>query len=234
LSPDPTLPPIRTFTDDAGRDFGYVPIAHDGASGMAVHFSAFFGAWGDARSYRDTFQGYFHRLRMLGTDERRDWLFLCDSYGAFQNGCYYLGEAGDLFVERAMLRIIEGTLEEFGRSASEVVTVGSSMGATGALVTGLTLDVAGIVAICPHIDLDTSAVRQGRMSEVAWACPNQEPLDPANHGLTRRIRRMVEERSASRPLPRLYVQSCEDDDGVHQEQVVPLVELWRSRGGHVD
>src|SRR5262249_40633274 len=35
-------------------------------------------------------------------------------------------------------------------------------------------------------------------------------------------------------LPRLFVQSCADDAGVHHEQVIPLVERWRSLGGMAD
>ena len=54
-----------------------------------MHFSAFFGKWGDAKPYRDRFRGYFHRLKMLGTDPAHDWLFLCDAYGAHDNGTYY-------------------------------------------------------------------------------------------------------------------------------------------------
>lgn len=230
---DAGLPPVALHTDEAGRPFGYVHVPHPGATGLAVHFSAFFGAWGDARPYRDQFQGYFHRLKMLGSDPSRNWLFLCDAHGAFDNGTYYTGRAGDLFVERAMTEIITEHLDRFGYRDQPLVTLGSSMGATAALKFGLDLDADGVVAICPHIDLDVCAERQDRRAEVAWICPDGDPTAPHNHAYTRQIRGRLDARAADRPLPRLYVQSCEDDDGVHDEQVVPLVERWRALGGEV-
>src|SRR5207253_1827484 len=33
------------------------------------------------------------------------------------------------------------------------------------------------------------------------------------------------------PPPPLFVQSCADDDGVHEEQVLPLLDAWRAAGG---
>lgn len=232
-TPHDSLPPVEVHTDDQGRSFGFVHVPHPGATGLAVHFSAFFGAWGDARPYRDQFQGYFHRLKMLGRDPSRNWLFLCDAYGAYDNGTYYTGRAGDLFVERAMTDIVTAHLDRFGYRDQPLVTLGSSMGGTAALKFGLDLDADGIVAVCPHIDLDVCAARQDRAAEVAWICPDGDPLAPHNHRYTRQIRQRVEERPTGRPLPRLFVQSCEDDAGVHDEQVLPLVERWRDRGGEV-
>ncbi len=93
-----------TYVDNDGHSFEYVHLEHADSRGLGIHFSAFFGKWGNARPYRDTFQGYFHRLKMLGSCTDHDWLFLCDSYGAFRNGTYYTGEHGDRFVERGDAR----------------------------------------------------------------------------------------------------------------------------------
>lgn len=224
-------PVVQVHTDPARREFGFVHVAHPGATGLAVHFSAFFGAWGNARVYRDQFQGYFHRMKMLGGDPTRNWLFLCDAYGAKQNGTYYTGRQGDLFVERAITEIISDVRERHGYTEQPLVTIGSSMGATAAIKFGLDFDADGVVAICPHVDLDVSAALQNRMPEVAWICPDGDPLAEHNWPLTRQIRARIGTRPASRPLPRLFVQSSEDDAGVHHEQVVPLVEQWRDAGG---
>lgn len=225
------VPAVQTYTDDRDRTFGYVLVRHPGSRGLAVHFSAFFGRWGNARPYRDTFQGYFHRLKMLGSSPSHDWLFLCDAHGAFDNGSYYLGPAGDHFVERATTAIIDQAMTTTGVSPQEVVMLGSSMGGTAALRFGIAYGVKGIAAICPHIDLDTSALRQNRMAEVAWTLADGDVQAPHNQGVTRAIRRSVNDRSRTTPLPRLFVQSCRDDLGVHDEQVRPLVEEWRARGG---
>lgn len=231
--PPPFAPPVRTYTDPEGRPFDFVLIQHQGSRGLVVHFSAFFGKWGDAKPYRDRFRGYFHRLKMLGSDPAHDWLFLCDPYGANENGTYYTGERGDFYVERAMTSIIDSTMAGHGYSPAETVMVGSSMGATAALKFGLMRDVAGILAISPHIDLDICALRQGRQDEVAFLIPAGEVSDPANRPYTRQVRRLVDERPATRPLPRLLIQSCADDAGVHEEQVLPLVRAWRDGGGQV-
>jgi hypothetical protein len=230
----PTAPPVQRVADEEGRPFTYVHWTHPGARGLVVHFSAFFGKWGDAKPYRDQFQGYFHRLKMLGSCPDHDWLFLCDPYGAFDNGTYYLGERGDLFVERATRRIIDEVVASAGNAPDEIVTVGSSMGGTAALKFGLDLGVRGIVAIGPHIDLDICAQRQNRWSEVAFTVPDGDPANPDNHPITRSIRARLDARDDATPLPRLFLQSCEDDDGLHREQVLPLLDAWRAGGGWVE
>lgn len=222
---------VREHRDDEGRVFRYVYVHHPGSRGLAVHFSAFFGEWGDARPYRKVFSGHFHRLRMLGDVTEHDWLFVCDEYGADHNGSYYAGKAGDLFVERAMLDLIQSIARSCGVAPSSVVTMGSSMGATAALKFGLLLGVKGIVAISPHIDLDICAVRQGRWRHVAYICPDADPVTVHNHVYTRQVRRLTS--SASGPPPRLFIQACRDDDGVFAEQVEPLCRDWTAAGGAV-
>ncbi|MDQ2959660.1 MAG: Two component regulator three Y domain-containing protein [Candidatus Dormibacteraeota bacterium] len=223
---------VQDHRDEEGRVFRYVHVRHPGSRGLVVHFSAFFGEWGDARAYRKVFSGHFHRLRMLGEVTDHDWLFVCDEYGADDNGTYYSGHAGDRFVERAMLALIMSIAGSSGVDASSIVTVGSSMGATGALKFGLLLGVKGIVAISPHIDLDICAVRQGRWRHVAYICPDGDPVAAYNEIYTRQIRHLVVDRPAG-SLPQLFVQSCRDDDGVFSEQVEPLCREWRARGGAV-
>lgn len=222
----------RIYTDPQGREFHYIYF-DNGHSQLGVHFSAFFGDWGDAPKYRSTFGGYFHRLKMLSSDQALDWLFLCDAYGADENGTYYIGRQSDRFVEQAVRAILADVGVGDRYQPTSIVMIGSSMGATGALRNGLALAVKGIVAISPHIDLDTSAKLQGRERHVAWILDDGHTQSPSNHGVTRDIRRAVDAYLASdRRLPDLFIQSCRDDIGVHHEQVLPLVEQW-SRGGLV-
>ena len=224
---------VREHRDAAGRVFRYVPVRHPGAKGLIVHFSAFFGEWGDAPQHRKTFQGHFHRLRMLGDAPEWDFLFVCDEFGADGNGTYYTGERGDLFVERAILDLIREQINESGHGAKGTVTMGSSMGATGALKFGLMLGVRGIVAISPHIDLDICAERQGRMRHVAAIVADGDPMAPHNWEITRQVRLLVERWHSPPPPPRLFVQACRDDAGVFSEQVEPLQAAWVRAGGSV-
>jgi hypothetical protein len=224
---------VREHVDGEGRVFRYVPVRHEGSRGLVVHFSAFFGEWGDAPRHRETFQGHFHRLGMLGDVIDNDWIFVCDEYGPDANGTYYTGEAGDLFVERAVHDLITNQMKAFGRPREEVVTMGSSMGATAALKFGLMLGVKGIVAISPHVDLDICAERQGRWRHVASICPDGDPIAPHNYKYTRQVRGLIDGWTGATPPPRLFVQACRDDDGVFAEQVEPLCAAWRNAGGPV-
>lgn len=219
------------YTDSHGREFHYIHVDR-GNNQLGVHFSAFFGDWGDDPKYRKTFGGYFHRLRMLGTDGSIDWLFLCDAFGADENGTYYIGKHDDPFVENAMFEILKRIGLETRYVAQNTVTIGSSMGATAALKFGLIYGVKGIIAISPHIDLDISAKTQNRERHVSWILEDSDTQNSTHFPITRQIRLLLDVQISNNALlPSLFVQSCRDDKGVHFEQAVPLVKQWRNGRG---
>ncbi len=212
-----------------GRTYPYVLLPGRGST-MCIHYSAFFGEWGDRRQYRAQFQGWFHRLRMFWPLAEHHFLFLCDTFGADANGTYYKGENGDFFVERAMNLIERQVGDQLGVDAAHTVTLGSSMGATAALRFALRHGYAGAVAVSPHVDLDISALRQNRLRHVARIV-GRDDVDAPD---LRPVMREVAELAGSVPaLPSLVVQSMQDDHGVHDEQVRPLVSTWEARGGRV-
>jgi hypothetical protein len=217
------------YRDKAGREFHFIYV-DNGTGRLGIHFSAFFGDWGDDPKYRASFGGYFHRRNMLGSSQEFDWLFLCDAFGADKNGTYYTGKWNDLFVEDAMFSIIESVGVGTKYFHRDVFTIGSSMGATAALKFGLSLNATGIIAISPHIDLDICAKTQGRQRHVAWILDSEDTDNAKFHGITRQIRTWLEHPTdLDLPLPQLFIQSCKDDLGVHQEQVVPLARFWHDR-----
>jgi hypothetical protein len=106
--------------------------------------------------------------------------------------------------------------------------IGSSMGATAALKFGLLHQVKGIIAISPHIDLDVCAKLQGRERHVAWVLNFADTQSPDHFATTRYIRDILNDKLLSRSkVPDLFIQSCQDDYGVHYEQVVPLINEWK-------
>ena len=221
------------YVDPQGREFHYIHV-NRGNSDLGIHFSAFFGDWGDHPKYRQTFGGYFHRLKILSSDKNVDWLFLCDAYGADDNGTYYIGKYNDRFVELAVLEILN--IIGFGSRypANQSVMIGSSMGATAALKFGLLLQSKGIVAITPHIDLDICAKLQGRERHVEWVLDFGDTQSPDNYPITRQIRSILNEKiEHNLETPNLFIQSCRDDHGVHFEQVVPLIQEWRKSNSRV-
>jgi pimeloyl-ACP methyl ester carboxylesterase len=228
-------PDVSTYVDREGREHHYILVEHENARTLVIHFSAFYGDWGNLKPYRHNFQGYFHRFRMFADVTEHNWLFLCDEYGAENNGTYYAGHRGDLFVERAVDQILDSVIRDHSWSDADVVMIGSSMGATAALKFGLMRDVRGIVAIAPHVDLDICAERQNRMPHVAFICPDGNALAEHNYKYTRHIRQLIASRAEQGcPPPRLFVQACADDDGVFPEQIEPLLAGWRAAGGSVE
>jgi pimeloyl-ACP methyl ester carboxylesterase len=226
---DRALAGYRRGFEHEGRLYNYV--IYPGDEDLCVHFSAFFGEWGEERRNRALYQGYFHRMRMFWPLRRHRFLFLCDTFGADRNGTYYKGESGDFFVERAMEDILDRVQDEVGVDSDRVVMLGSSMGATAALRLALRRRAAGAVAVSPHIDLDLCARYQGRSRHIAAMLGADDPESPAHFPVTREVRALAE----TAPIgPRIAIQSMEDDAGVHAEQVIPFVERWRSRGGEVD
>jgi len=47
---------VSEYRDPKGRLFHYVVVANPGARDLVVHFSAFFGEWGNARPCRHALQ----------------------------------------------------------------------------------------------------------------------------------------------------------------------------------
>jgi len=212
-----------------GRRYTYVLYPGTGGA-LAVHFSAFFGEWGERRAYRAQYSGHFHRLRMFWPLVEHSFLFVCDTFGADRNGTYYKGENGDFFVERAIGEILDRTHDRLGIPADRTVTLGSSMGATGALRFALERGYAGAIAVSPHIDLDLSALHQGRQRHVAAIVGRDDVQSPELFSVTREIRALAESVPTT---TRIVLQSMCDDHGVYEEQVLPFVAQWRERGGHV-
>lgn len=222
---------IETYTDAMGRRFEYALRTYGGAEGLGVHFSAFFDRINIPGLQQREFAGYFHRLRMLGDHSAHNWLFLCDPYGSAKNGTFYTGEKGDFFVEDAVNNILRAVWEKLEMQPTDTVVGGSSAGGTAALKFGLMHGMRGIFAIGPHIDLDICAARSARYDNVAFACPDGDPLAEHNWTYTRQVRNLIEAWDPSRPLPRLFVQSCLDDYGVYDEQIIPFIERWTAKGG---
>jgi pimeloyl-ACP methyl ester carboxylesterase len=213
-----------------GRDYTYVLYPGTDAT-LGIHFSAFFGEWGERRENRPQFQGHFHRMRMFWPLQEHSFLFLCDTFGADRNGTYYKGEDNDFFVERAMEQIIESVQDELAVPARSTVAMGSSMGATAAIRFALRHGYAGAIGVSPHLDLDLAARFQGRRRHVAAIVGREDVEAEELFGITREIRALAAEVPAT---PRVVLQSMRDDDGVHTEQVLPFVAQWRDRGGTVD
>jgi hypothetical protein len=213
-----------------GRDYTYVLYPGTGPT-LGIHFSAFFGEWGERRENRPQFQGHFHRMRMFWPLQEHSFLFVCDTFGADRNGTYYKGEGGDFFVERAMEQIIASVQEELAVPAAGTVAMGSSMGATAAVRFALRHGYSGAIGVSPHLDLDLAARFQGRQPHVAAIVGDDDVESPRHFAVTREIRALA---ATAPTTPRVVLQSMCDDQGVHAEQVLPFVAQWRERGGTVD
>jgi hypothetical protein len=104
------------------------------------------------------------------------------------------------------------------------------MGATAALRFALRHRLRGAIAVSPHIDLDLAAKYQGRQRHVAAIVAREDLEAPELRPVMREVGDLA---GSVAPETRIVMQSMRDDHGVHQEQVEPFVELWRSRGGAI-
>ena len=178
------------------------------------------------------FQGYFHRLKMLGSCTDHDWLFLCDSYGAFRNGTYYTGEHGDLFVERAMLAIIDSVIDGHGYDPAAIVTIGFVDGGHGRTQVRTHAEPAWhrrdrSPHRSGHLGGDAGPCRRGVRSSRRTVTGSRRTITPSRD----RSDRSSRTGRSRHDLPDLFMQTCADDVGVYAEQVLPLADQWRAAGG---
>lgn len=172
----------------------------------------------------------FHGFRFSSVHDQFDWVLLRDQFGYTQDGTYYGGRAGDLFVESAVNEFVSGIIAERRRLNPDVrfVMIGSSMGAFAAIKFAV-LNRVPAFGWSPHLDVEIAMNSCGRGPWVRHCIEGGSP-DEVEEYLHRMERVLV---SHSGQLPDLILQAAKDDPFVYPEQVVPFVDRYRSGGGQV-
>ncbi len=123
---------------DAEHPIRHVFFEVPGATRLAVVYSGFERAYKPKYNYIERFEPLAcHRLHVLDDMEAR--------------GCYYLGRDRDFFVARAIAALVDQRLDRVGLARGDVVTVGSSKGATAALHHALSFGFGEAIAAAPQV-----------------------------------------------------------------------------------
>lgn len=217
----------ETFVSSEGVEVSYLRRRH-GSDTLVIWFSAFTRGPHLGRVLKVT--PGFHGYKFSKSHDEFDWLLVRDSWGYTQDGTYYGGRAGDLFVERAVSECVQHFVEEQRRMnpRSVVVAMGSSMGAFAAIKFGV---LHGIPAFgwSPHLDVEIAMKYCGRGPWVRFCLENASEADQVAY--LERMKDVVDAHQTA--LPRLILQVAEDDPFVYPEQVTPFVDRYRSHGGSV-
>lgn len=116
----------------------YIYQKQKNSSKLVIVFSAF---------PRTGYEATYNYLKTLN-DIKTNKLFVLDNFGYQKRGCYYLGEAGQLNVQQAVLQLIERLKSE--NTYSEIVCVGSSKGGYAALMFGSLIQADYVVTGAPQ------------------------------------------------------------------------------------
>ena len=228
LRPGDKVTAEEKFTSTEGIEVNYVHH-ENGTSILVIWFSAFTRGPHLGRVLKVT--PGFHGYKFSRNHEQFDWLLVRDSWGYTQDGTYYGGRAGDLFVERAVSELVGRTISEYRERnpGVRIVAIGSSMGAYAAFKFAV---LHGIPAFgwSPHLDMEIAMKSCGRGPWVRYCLEDAD--DETRDVYLHRLQSVVAEFSGR--LPRLILQSTIDDPFVYPEQVVPFVDNYVAAGGSVE
>lgn len=173
----------------------------------------------------------FHGFKAASTFDDYSFTLIRDDSGLTGDGTYYYGKANNPFIEQAVSELITFIQNEIKQSSqiTRFIGVGSSMGAYAATKFGILNNFHAVLAMVPHFDLSSAVKYCGRKIWIDWACDGATSIE-INLYMSR-LQNLVSTHTGK--LPTLFVQSAEDDIGVHDKQVLPFVALYEASGGSV-
>jgi hypothetical protein len=107
---------------------------------LAVVFSALEGPWefGEA-----------HRTTLKGLDPEAATLYVLDDFG--EQGAYYLANGRNPAEFRSVQGLLHSVLRQVGLGPSDAITMGSAKGGTAAIMHGVSLGAARVIAGAPEV-----------------------------------------------------------------------------------
>ncbi|MCX6495052.1 MAG: hypothetical protein NTY82_04670 [Actinobacteria bacterium] len=171
----------------------------------------------------------FHGFKAASTSDDFSFTLVRDDSGLTGDGTYYYGKANNPYIEEAVSELVAHISDDLRKSSRQTrfFGVGSSMGSYAAVKFGILNGLDTALAMVPHFDLVAAGKYCGRKRWIDWATEGSTPTEKKKY-----MNRLADVVKANpQKLPTLFVQSAKDDVGVHNEQVVPFVELYRGSGG---
>lgn len=173
----------------------------------------------------------FHGFKVANSTQEFSFTLIRDDSGLTGDGTYYFGKADNPYIEVAVAELIDYIKDNVQANSphTQFIGAGSSMGAYAATKFGILNKFDSVLTMVPHFDVGAAVKYCGRKKWVDWACEGGN-ISQQEQFIARLQNLTV---SPGAHLPTLFTQSALDDVGVHQEQVVPYVDLYREQGGNV-
>ena len=176
----------------------------------------------------------FHGYRVSAESQEFNWVLIRDHAGFTNDGTYYGGTAGDLFIEDAVLELILSMKQKFTekRVDARFISMGSSMGGYAAVKFAALGELDSGFVYSPHFDMKIAMHNCGRRPWIEWCL--RSGTDSQKDEYLNRLQFVVEKKSDWISNIDLLVQATADDPYVYPEQVVPFIERFKAAGGTVE
>lgn len=176
----------------------------------------------------------FHGYRVSAENQDFNWVLIRDHAGFTNDGTYYGGKAGDLFIEDAVLELILHLKHKFAEKKydAKFLSMGSSMGGYAAVKFAVLGDLDSCFVYSPHFDMKIALQHCGRRPWIEWCL--QSGTENQKNDYLNRLQFLVGLKTDSVCNIDLLVQATADDPYVYPEQVVPFIDRFQAAGGTVE
>lgn len=220
----------KFFTSAHGTQIEY--LVRDNESSVTVFwFSAFTQGPRLGRLLKSAPK--FHGYKVSQENTEFNWVLIRDHAGFTNDGTYYGGKAGNLFIEDSVVELIFTLQSEFRRKNYDArfVAMGSSMGGYAAVKFSLLCGIDACFVYSPHFDMKIAMQFCGRKRWIQWSLDSGTEKDKEDY--VNRLQNVVAKSSDSLRNTKLLVQATADDPYVYPEQIVPFIKRFEMYGGSV-
>ena len=219
---------VETYVDSFGTKIEYVHRKY-GSQITVIWLSAF--TKGPILGRYTKFSPSFNGFKLSRFLKNVDWILIRDNAGLTGDGTYYGGNSQCLFVENAVLELINTIklLSIESNAVTEFVCMGSSMGGYGAIKMAILAEIPQVFVFSPHLDMRIAMENCGRGPWIKHCLVSDDPVKNEKYLL--RLQDVV---AGSSSLPRLVMQVSKDDPFVYPEQVLPFQKMYTELGGKLE
>ncbi len=176
----------------------------------------------------------FHGFRVSSENSEFNWVLIRDHAGYTNDGTYYGGKAGNLFIEDAVSELIAKLSSDFTERESNTrfIAMGSSMGGYAAMKFALLCNIGSCFVYSPHFDMRIAMRNCGRKLWIEWALADGTEQEKQEYLC--RLQILLEQNASAVRNTKVLIQATSDDQFVYPEQIVPFLERYRSAGGSIE
>ena len=175
----------------------------------------------------------FHGFKVSSENSEFSWVLIRDHAGYTNDGTYYGGKAGNLFIENAVSELIAKLSSEFTKRDENTlfIAMGSSMGGYAAMKFALLCNMGSCFVYSPHFDMRIAMQNCGRKSWIEWSLTDGTEQEKQEYLC--RLQILLEQNASTARNTKVLGQATSDDPFVYPEQVGPFLDAYRSPGGSI-